>query len=96
MAAPATSVSSYVKRFEARGHVTREPHPVDRLSYRLHLTAAGRAAHQDAATRFGPVRQRVIEALGTRDLATGESLLALRTVVDALRGDDEGIAVQPG
>src|SRR5918998_4852871 len=27
MAAPPTTVSSYVKRFEARGHVQREPNP---------------------------------------------------------------------
>src|SRR4051812_24061141 len=29
MAAPPTTVSSYVKRFEARGHVEREPNPAD-------------------------------------------------------------------
>ncbi len=38
MAAPPTTVSSYVKRFEGRGHVERVPNPDDRRSYRLRLT----------------------------------------------------------
>ena len=44
MAAPLTTVSSYIKRFEGRGHVTRVENPDDGRSYRLQLTAAGRAA----------------------------------------------------
>ena len=41
MAAPPTTVSSYVKRFETRGHVRRVPNPEDRRSYRLQLTVVG-------------------------------------------------------
>jgi DNA-binding MarR family transcriptional regulator len=37
MAAPPTTVSSYVKRFESRGHVEREPNPLDRRSFRIKL-----------------------------------------------------------
>ena len=85
MAAPATSVSSYVKRLEARGHLVRKAHPSDRRSYRLHLTAAGRRTHRAAASRFGPVRAQVIEALAGQDLRVEDSLLFLREVVDALR-----------
>ena len=48
MSAPATTVSSYVKRFEARGHVQRAPHPDDGRSYLLQLTAAGRRVHCEA------------------------------------------------
>lgn len=87
MAAPRTSVSSYVQRLEGRGHLTRKPHPNDRRSYRIHLTAAGRRAHQDAVTRFGPVRAQVIESLGDREDEVRDSLLRLRSVVDTLRGD---------
>ncbi len=85
MAAPATSVSSYVKRLEARGHLVRKPHPSDRRSYRIHLTAAGRRTHQAAAALFGPVRARVIDALASEDGRVEDSLLLLREVVDALR-----------
>lgn len=85
MAAPPTTVSSYVKRFTARGHVTRDPHPDDRRSYRIALTPAGRKAHQDAAALFLPVRTRVAEALGAEDGDVREALLRLRTVVDDIR-----------
>ena len=85
MAAPPTSVSSYVKRLEARGHVLRTPHQSDRRSYRIHLTAAGRRTHQAAASLFGPVRAHVIDALAGQDGRVEESLLLLREVVDALR-----------
>src|ERR687886_7692 len=85
MAAPATSVSSYVKRLEARGHLVRKPHPSDRRSYRIHLTAAGRRTHRAASALFGPVRARVIEELAARDVRVEDSLLLLREVVDGLR-----------
>ena len=87
MAAPPTTVSSYVKRFEGRGHVERTPNPDDRRSYRVRLTAAGRAAHLDAAQRFLPVLQSVLEALGAtgrtdEDVAAG--LAALRAALDVV------------
>lgn len=55
MAAPATTVSSYVKRFERRGHVRRVANPDDGRSYRVELTPAGRRAHMSAGEQFGPV-----------------------------------------
>ena len=85
MAAPPTTVSSYVKRFEARGHVEREPNPVDRRSYRIKLTPAGRRAHTKAATLFTPVRTRIESALGERHEEICESLVTLRTVLDGIR-----------
>ncbi len=86
MAAPPTTVSSYLKRLEGRGHLTRRPHPSDRRSYRIHLTVAGRRTHQHATTLFGPVRAQVIEGLDDEDGRVRESLLRLRSVVDTLRG----------
>lgn len=63
MSAPLTSMSSYVKRFEGRGHITRVAHPDDGRSYRLQLTAAGRAAHRRAAVLFQPVLDAVERSL---------------------------------
>ena len=87
MAAPPTSVSSYVKRLEARGHLTRRPHPKDRRSYRIHLTTAGQRTHQAAIELFRPIRTQVIESLGDHDHRVQQSLLRLRSIVDELRTD---------
>lgn len=87
MAAPPTSVSSYVKRLEARGHVRREPNPDDRRSHRLHLTAAGTEAHRAAAGLFNPVRDQVIARLGADDEPVRSSLMTVRAVVDTIRAE---------
>ncbi len=85
MAAPPTSVSSYVKRLEARGHLTRRPHPKDRRSYHIHLTPAGQRTHQAAIELFRPIRAQVIASLGDQDHRVQKSLLRLRSIVDELR-----------
>ena len=64
MSAPITSVSSYVKRFESRGHITREINPDDRRSFRLRLTDAGLEAHRLSAECFQPVLCDVEESIG--------------------------------
>lgn len=81
MAAPLTTVSSYVKRFESRGHVTRTANPDDRRSYQLSLTATGARAHQDAGARFLPVLESVETALGRSSPAVRRALKALRRAV---------------
>jgi len=85
MAAPPTTVSSYVKRFEARGHVKREPNPADRRSYRIKPTPAGRRAYRAAAALFIPLRTAVASRLGDREEEVHEALVTLRTVLDELR-----------
>jgi DNA-binding MarR family transcriptional regulator len=85
MAAPLTTVSSYVKRFQARGHVTREPNPDDRRSYRIRLTPAGRRTHRTAATLFALVRAHVTTALGPDHEQVHGTLLSLRAVLDRVR-----------
>ncbi|MFC7362179.1 MarR family winged helix-turn-helix transcriptional regulator [Nocardioides astragali] len=90
MAAPPTTVSSYVKRFEARGHVEREPNPDDGRSYRIKLTPAGRRAHRAAAKLFIPMRTRVEEGLGPRGSEVREALLTLRSVLDEIRHTPPG------
>jgi DNA-binding MarR family transcriptional regulator len=85
MAAPPTTVSSYVKRFESRGHVQREPNPADRRSYRIKLTPAGQRAYRAAADLFMPLRARVTNSLGVEEEGVREALLTLRTVLDEIR-----------
>jgi len=84
MATAPTTVSSYVKRFEVRGHVTRTPNPDDRRSYHISLTGAGRQAHRRAALLFKPARDRVEQALADRG-EIAEALLSLHTALDQVR-----------
>lgn len=86
MAAPATTVSSHVKRFEARGHVDRVPNPDDGRSYLLRLTAAGRRVHRRAAALFAPALDRVTDALGADEETVLVAALRLREAIDTARG----------
>jgi DNA-binding MarR family transcriptional regulator len=85
MAAPLTTVSSYIKRFESRGHVEREPNPDDGRSYRLRLTPAGRRAHRDAAALFKPLKEEIDQALGVREPEIRDSLSTVRAILDGIR-----------
>jgi DNA-binding MarR family transcriptional regulator len=87
MAAPATTVSSYVKRFEARGHVTRLPNAEDRRSYEMRLTSSGKRVHKAASALFAPVRHEVNRALADQENGVREALLRFRTILDDLRHD---------
>lgn len=84
MWAPPTTVSSYVKRFEARGHLVRAPNPADGRSSVLRLTPEGRAAHRAAAACFAPVLERVSGALGDQEHDVRGSLAALRQALDGV------------
>jgi DNA-binding MarR family transcriptional regulator len=85
MAAAPTTVSSYVKRFERRGHVTRLPNAQDGRSYRLQLTAAGHTAHRHAGELFAPVLTHTEETLGAHAQSVHEQLLTLLRAVDTIR-----------
>jgi DNA-binding MarR family transcriptional regulator len=87
MSAPPTTVSSYVKRLEGRGHVVRKRNPDDGRSYVLELTAAGRRAHQEAGRRFLPVLDQVVDSLGSRrEAEVRRALAALREALDQSTG----------
>jgi DNA-binding MarR family transcriptional regulator len=88
MAAPPTTVSSYVKRLEGRGHVDRVPNPEDKRSYRIVLTPAGRVAQQAAVKAFSPVSAALSEALGEQEGAISDALLSLRPILDTFRTPD--------
>jgi DNA-binding MarR family transcriptional regulator len=85
MSAPATTVSSYAKRLEQRGHLTRVRNPDDGRSHLLRLTPAGRRAHQAAGVAFLPVLQQVLDRLGPRTAGIRESLAALQGALDDVR-----------
>ncbi|WP_162247021.1 MarR family winged helix-turn-helix transcriptional regulator [Leifsonia sp. Root60] len=86
MAAPPTTVSSYVKRFASRGHVQKDPDPEDRRSYRITLTPAGRAVHKTAQELFRTVDDALSIALGDAAADSLRSaLLTFRPILDDLR-----------
>ena len=82
MAAPPTTVSSYVKRLEGRGHLVRERNPDDGRSYVLRLTTSGLAAHRAGGKAFMPVLERIVTALGAEEPAVRRALESLRVAVD--------------
>jgi len=88
MAAPLTTVSSYVKRFEARGHVRRVDNPDDRRSYRVTLTAQGRKAHERAGGHFLPVLNQVESALGRSERTVERALEALHDALSRVRSNE--------
>ena len=96
MAAPPTTVSSYVKRLESRGHASREPNPADGRSYRLRLTRAGRAAHSGAVALVRPLSTRLADELADDEGSVGDALLRVRAAVDAVRSTTEGDQRQRG
>jgi DNA-binding MarR family transcriptional regulator len=87
MSAPPTTVSSYVKRLETRGHLKRRRNPADGRSYVLGLTAAGRAAHLKAGACFAPVLAGVVADLGRREPAVRKALEELRVALDKAAGE---------
>lgn len=85
MAAAPTTGSSYVKRFERRGHISRIPNAEDGRSYRVQLTAAGRAAHQHAGDLFAPILTNTEDTLGAHAETAHAQLRMLLHAVDAVR-----------
>ncbi len=83
MAAPLTSMSSYIKRFESRGHIRRVPNPDDGRSYRIQLTTTGRSAHRTAAKLFQPVLDRVEHSLDQPAATVRDALHSLHRALSS-------------
>ena len=82
MSAPPTTVSSHIKRLEARGHLARHPDPHDRRSYVLRLTPAGDRALRHAAATYEPVLASVRRQLGGHEPDVRAALVTLRHAID--------------
>lgn len=82
MSAPLTTVSSYVKRFEKRGHLVRERHASDGRSFVLRLTPEGRRTHLAGVEAFIPVLAQVVAGLGDNEAMVRRSLRALLNVLE--------------
>ena len=77
-----TTFMDQLRLVEGRGHARRVPHPTDRRSYRVVLTAAGLAAHRAANRRFEAAYQAVMAQLAGREAAAKQGLHAARTAVE--------------
>ena len=84
VSAPATTVSSYVKRLEDRGHLERRRNPADGRSFVIRLTPSGRSAHRAAGKAFLPVLEGVLAALGDDEPAVRRALTRLRVAMEEL------------
>ena len=73
-----TTFMDQLRDITQRGHARRLPHPSDRRSYRVTLTAEGRAAHRAANERFERAHAAFDRALGDDARAAKSMLRALR------------------
>jgi DNA-binding MarR family transcriptional regulator len=78
-------VVKLVDALEAKGWVTRKRNQVDRRSYALELTGAGRAALQDADRQLEEAERRL-----TALLSDGERSALRRALLELVRSDDAG------
>jgi DNA-binding MarR family transcriptional regulator len=81
---PLTTLADQLRLFELRGHVARLPHPTDRRSHRLALTAAGRVAHLAASRRFEAAHVAFMQALPAGEERARRGLRDVREAADAV------------
>jgi DNA-binding MarR family transcriptional regulator len=74
---PPTSMSHFVRGMLERGHAERATDPADRRTYRIVLTAAGRAAHAEAGAAFAEADQRFVRALAVDEEEARATLQAI-------------------
>ncbi|MGD0166032.1 MAG: MarR family winged helix-turn-helix transcriptional regulator [Gaiellaceae bacterium] len=72
---PPTTVSSFLGRLSARGHISRSKNPADGRSALIELTSEGQQILHEAWMRFVPAQVAVEEALA----------LPVEQVIDTLR-----------
>jgi DNA-binding MarR family transcriptional regulator len=94
-----TTFMDQLRAFERRGFAQRIPHPTDRRSYRVALTAEGLAAHRAANRAFETGYQAFEGELGGDVAAARSALAALRAAADRARSRgaaDLAPAADPG
>ena len=82
---PATSMTHFVRAMTARGHAERAASPEDRRSYRIVLTASGRAAHAATSRAFAEAERRFADALPLDEDAARATLRAIGEAAAAAR-----------
>jgi DNA-binding MarR family transcriptional regulator len=88
-----TTFMDQLRLLESRGHARRIPHPTDRRSYKVVLTAAGREAHLAANRRFEDADRAIWSCLPEGDRGPQASLRAIRGAAEAaIRDVAEGVS----
>ncbi|HET7181375.1 MAG TPA: MarR family transcriptional regulator [Candidatus Limnocylindrales bacterium] len=90
---PLTTLADHLRAIERRGHAARLPHPSDRRSYRVVLTASGRAAHRAANAGFEAAHRAFTAALPAGEARARAGLADIRAAADAAADEAAGAAV---
>ncbi len=78
-----SSLTTYLDRLEAQGFLVRAPHPGDRRSSLVSLTAAGSTAAARVHRRLAVLEAAALRRLGRRDRhALGSALQALQDATE--------------
>jgi DNA-binding MarR family transcriptional regulator len=79
---PPTTVSSFLTRLVARGHISKTTNPADGRSFLIELTPTGLKCHNEAWIRFVPAQDAVIDRL---ELPVGQVTDTLQRLNEAVR-----------
>jgi DNA-binding MarR family transcriptional regulator len=74
-----SSLTTYLDRLESRGYVLRTPHPRDRRSFLVALTAPGIATASRVHRRLAALEAAALRRVGSRDIQ------AVRAVLEGLQ-----------
>jgi DNA-binding MarR family transcriptional regulator len=72
-----SSLTSYLDRLEARGHIVRAPHPGDRRSFLVSLTPAGSAAAARVHRRLSALETAALEHVGAGQVRAFRAVLQI-------------------
>ena len=72
----ATTLTGVLDRLERRGHVTRELDPADRRSFRITLTASGRAVARKITAAVTDIETTALAGVSARQLAGYHAVIA--------------------
>ena len=71
-----TTLTGVLDRLERRGHVTRELDPTDRRSFRITLTASGRAVARKIGAAITDLETTALAGVSARQLAGYHAVIA--------------------